>query len=127
MNKIFKILIILKNASIANKSSAFIIYNRRYLKVLKKLTIENLILGYKILRNLKKIIVFLRFLNFGGSPFNKLQIIGHNRLPIVFSSKSLYKLLGGSGLYLIFTTKGILTHHECIRFNLGGVCFCHIL
>nr|YP_009114983.1 ribosomal protein S8 [Saccharina latissima]AIZ58348.1 ribosomal protein S8 [Saccharina latissima]ALG63431.1 ribosomal protein S8 [Saccharina sp. ye-C] len=87
-------------------------------KVLDILWKENLIKGYTK-TNEGIITVFLRYHD--GSPIcTRLVIISRPRDRIYLSLLDLARLSNDFGVLILSTTKGIMTHEQCIRKGEGG-------
>ena len=87
-------------------------------KVLDILWKENLIKGYTK-TNEGIITVFLRYHD--GSPIcTRLVIISRPRDRIYLSLVDLARLSNDFGVLILSTTKGIMTHEQCIRKGEGG-------
>jgi len=61
--------------------------------------------------------------------FKKVKLISTSSKKFYISHKGLclLKKSVGSSVYIISTDRGLLTHQDCIKANIGGIILCGIL
>jgi len=113
------------NLHIAAKRLAFeILYTRKNFHTVKILTRLGLFFNFLLIKKTShlyiKILIRYYYLNRVGFNFKLIT------KPSIFYSLSLKALLllskkSGRAIYLISTSHGIITHHEAIKKNVGGI------
>ena len=90
---------------------------------------DGYIRGYTLKVNQRKHItefeIFLKYVN-NMPTFRKIQRISTPGARIYFSIKRLHKLNNHLCLYILTTSKGLLSHKNAIRNNVGGEIICKI-
>ena len=110
----------LKNNNIILKNKILIKLSKKNLNYLNLLLNTGFIRGYKIVNN--KIEVLLKYIN--NKPLiNKIKIISKPSCRVYINKK---QKLNNNGLYIISTSKGLLTNKQIKEYNLGGELICHI-
>ncbi len=113
----------IKNGYLANKS---IIIQQKTKQIIKFLNIfikEGLIKSYKISNENNNLIqIFLKYNN--NSIFKNLKRISKPGKRVFIKNKDLFKIK--KGLYIISTSKGLLTHIQAKKKNVGGELICII-
>ncbi|MGK7947156.1 MAG: 30S ribosomal protein S8 [Microcystaceae cyanobacterium] len=75
----------------------------------------------------KKLIISLKYKGKGRQPIiNTLERVSRPGLRVYSNRKNLPKVLGGIGIAIISTSKGIMTDREARRQNVGGEVLCYV-
>jgi ribosomal protein S8 len=117
----------IKISSLNKKKYFYFKFNKRNLPFLRKFIQLNLISGVRILKN-KKLKIFISYVN--GKPlYTKIKFLYKASNKFVVNLKTLVKInkYRNNGVYLLFTSKGLVTNHEAVLFNTGGILFCKIM
>ena len=123
LNQMFSLI---NKASLANHGEINIKTTKKCLKVLQILYREGLIRGFTYNKYRTKILI--KFTDSSTKPVIKTIInISTNGRILFFNTKMLTKLASTNELYLISTSKGILTLKEALLENVGGILFCKII
>lgn len=124
--EIIKSLNKLKNASLSNKESICLKYNKFTLNLLKFLYEEGFVLSFivfndkKSIYSLRKIKVCLRF--FYNKPVLKeLKVLSSSSKASFLSHKNIVRLNSKKALYCFSTSQGVLSALTCKKRKLGGV------
>jgi small subunit ribosomal protein S8 len=94
-------------------------------KLLKE---EGYISEYEIVEagKFKVINITLKYDNNGKSVITKLERISKPGLRHYSKSKNLQKVLGGMGVAIVSTSKGLLTDRKARKENVGGEILCYV-
>lgn len=124
MNNNLKILISLKNASMARKESIIIKKPTKFIyNLLSTLYNEGLIQSFVINKSSSDIIIFLRY-SYNKDVFKNLKIFSKATMLSYLTYADICKLSNKRFLLIFSTTKGFLTGLECKKQHLGGkLCF----
>ncbi|MGK7930240.1 MAG: 30S ribosomal protein S8 [Microcystaceae cyanobacterium] len=75
----------------------------------------------------KKLLLTLKYKGKNRQPIiNTLQRVSRPGLRVYSNQKNLPKVLGGIGIAIISTSKGIMTDREARRQNVGGEILCYV-
>jgi small subunit ribosomal protein S8 len=123
LNSMFSLI---NNASFSNQGEINIKTTKKCLKVLQLLYREGLIRGYTY--NKYRTTIYIKFTGSTTKPVIKAIIsISTNGRIIYANTKVLSKLINANELFLVSTSKGILTLKEALQYNVGGILFCKII
>ena len=122
-----------RNACLAKKSSVLIPYtslNQQIANILEK---EGYILTVQVALNGKDLIIRLKYKSktiYNGkkkdSCLTNLRRISRPSLRIYTNRKEIPRLLGGTGIIILSTPRGILTDREARALGIGGEILCSI-
>jgi small subunit ribosomal protein S8 len=116
----------IQNGFLSNKSKITYKYKSKFLINFLNILINNgYIYGFKIIKN-KNIIVFLKYIDNQPS-IKKIKIISKKKKNLYLKNKQLLNLNTSLNLYIISTCKGILSHKQALKYNLGGELLCKII
>lgn len=121
VNTVIDLVIRLKNGYLAKKDGVNLIYSKLAEQVIKVLKREKYIKDYKIARdnNKKSIEAFLLYQ--GGRPaLTEVKIISKPGRRIYNKVKDLKPTLGGLGITILSTPKGVMTDKEARKNKIGG-------
>lgn len=110
----------LKNGQSLKKS--YILQRKTSLcsQVLDLLWDEGFILGYKIYpKNPDYLIIFLKY-NGNLPVILKVSSISKPGKRVYFSIKDIWKIESSTGLFIITTNKGVVSHNKCRKLHIGG-------
>lgn len=121
-------LIRIRNAQKQNLIEVEILYTKKILRILKIFYYEGFIRGFKINRNKKKIIVFLKYLN--SKPIIKsLLIVSKKKNPVFLTHLEILNMLRiTTSSYIFSTIDGFIGSSEYLSKNMkqGGLFLCKI-
>lgn len=116
----------LKTSVQSGQGSVLFPKNTFYLKFLKLLFLEGLV--SKVVRtNSGKLKVFLKYSSNGTPSFKEIKFLSTPGKNSYMTYIQLAKAASGFGLVIVSTNKGLMTHHSCIKFKIGGTALCYII
>ena len=88
---------------------------------------EGYITGYEINEegNIRDIVVTLKYMD-GDAVIKGLKRISKPGRRVYTSVENLPKVLGGLGIAIVSTPKGVITDKECRKHNVGGEVLCYV-
>ena len=88
---------------------------------------EGYITGYEIKEegNIRDIVVTLKYMD-GDAVIKGLKRISKPGRRVYTSVENLPKVLGGLGIAIVSTPKGVITDKECRKHNVGGEVLCYV-
>ena len=100
--------------------------NQRIVDILKR---EGYILDYKIIEDNKQgmIRVYLKYGPNKKPVISKLIRVSKPGRRIYVKTKEIPKVMGGLGIAILTTSKGILTDKEARKLNVGGEVICYVM
>lgn len=125
----------IRNAILVRKDTVVVIntqMNKNICDILKK---EGFITNFYISKTKKyELIIVLKYINQALSKkysknipcITNLKRISKPGLRVYSSSKKIPKILGGLGLIILSTSKGLLTDKEARNFQIGGEIICSV-
>lgn len=118
---VINLFILLKNAALFQQRSTKIFFNQIFIKLLKIMYQEGLILSYKVTQKNSKtmIIIYLRYI-YKQALLKHLKILSTNTRPVFISYKELCFMNDINIFFLLATTKGFLSNIQCKKAKLGG-------
>jgi len=121
MKKLFKNLIIeLKNSQISKRKFVFQPKTKLTIALLNILWNEGFILGYKVSHlNLEFLKVFLKYKE-NKPVINSIKLISKPGRRLYYKVSQLWKLDSKKKLFVLSTSKGLMTIHECKKTRIGG-------
>lgn len=98
------------------------------LEVARILKDEGYILNYKIVDegSHKAIRVYLKYQDNGGPVISSLERVSRPGCRVYVGSREIPKVLGGLGVSILTTPKGVMTGKEARRQNVGGELLCRV-
>lgn len=113
----------IRNALAVKKPKVTIPYSKIKLAIAKILEKENFISGFEIVSNkknkFKNIVINLKYKD-GNPAIHELKRISKPGCRIYVKVKEIRKVKGGRGIWIISTSRGIMTGHEAKKRKLGG-------
>jgi|KNS12Surf_metaT_FD_contig_31_5306892_length_678_multi_3_in_0_out_0_2 small subunit ribosomal protein S8 len=117
-----KLLIKIRNAQKSKKRVVICSKTAMTQRLVSILKVEGFILGFSHFEfgSKKFLKIFLKYLNFLPT-ISKIKVISKPSKRIFFNSKSISKFSNNTtGLLLLHTNQGLLTHKQCKLLNIGG-------
>jgi small subunit ribosomal protein S8 len=89
---------------------------------------EGFINNYKIIGEgaVKNIRIYLRYGSKGEQVLSKLERVSRPGCRVYVSSTSVPKVLGGMGINILSTSRGLMTDHRARREKIGGELLCRV-
>lgn len=116
----------IRNACLVKKPTVCLPFTRLNQQVVKSLDREGLIMGFYIFEDCW-IIVRLRYEGLKKiSHIRGIQRVSRPGCRVYMSVKQIPKVLGGMGITLLSTSKGIMVDREARKNSLGGEVLCRI-
>ena len=117
----------IRNANAAKHASVSILFSRIKESIANILKNEGYIVDYEIKEEgaIKDIVVTLKFVD-GEEVVKGLRRISKPGRRVYSSVENLPKVLGGLGIAIVSTPKGVLTDKECRKHSVGGEILCYI-
>ena len=124
MSQSLKILITLKNASMARKEKVTIDKPTQSMcNIIALLYSEGLVQSFFVEKSSNRLIIFLRY-SFNKDVFRSLKLFSKSTTSSYFTYKDICKLSNKRFLLIFSTSKGFLTSLDCKNQHLGGkLCF----
>ena len=106
-----------------------IVYTRQTIRLLKILYRVGLVKNFSIIKLEQTLYIWLTPFFYKNVPFFKsAKLISTSSKKFYVSYRAL-KLLGrsvGSSIYILSTSRGLMTHLECLSYRTGGILLCAI-
>lgn len=118
----------IRNANMAKHSSVVIPFSKIKESIANILKNEGYITDFEIKEeenNKKNILVSLKYFE-GDAVIKGLRRISKPGRRVYSSLENLPKVLGGLGIAIVSTPKGVLTDKECRKHSVGGEVICYI-
>jgi len=99
------------------------------LEISNILKVEGFINDYKLIddrTNNKSIVLSLKYFKDGKSIIRGLRRVSKPGVRIYTGYKNISKVLSGQGIFILTTSKGILTGEKAIKAKIGGEVMCKI-
>ncbi len=117
----------IRNANAAKHATVAVPFSRIKESIANILKNEGYIVDYEIKeeKNKKDIVVTLKFVD-GEEVVKGLRRISKPGRRVYSSVDNLPKVLGGLGIAIVSTPKGVLTDKECRKHSVGGEVLCYV-
>jgi len=118
----------IRNAVRAHHSRVDVPASRMKVEIARILKEEGYISNYKIMgEGVKKTLrLYLKYGPEGESPIMNLERISRPGRRIYVGAKEIPRVLGGLGIAILSTPKGIMTGRDARRHNVGGEVLCYV-
>lgn len=125
----------IRNANLVYKSTVLVANTKINKKICEILYNEGFINKFSVFEsNNKELIINLKYKkvtsssnNFSGQPcLTNLKRISKSGLRVYSNYKEVPKILGGLGIVIISTSRGLMTDKEARHYHLGGELICSI-
>lgn len=117
----------IRNANAAKHATVVIPFSKIKESIANLLKNEGYIVDYEIKEEgaIKDIVVTLKFVD-GEEVIKGLKRISKPGRRVYSSVENLPKVLGGLGIAIVSTPKGVLTDKECRKHSVGGEVICYV-
>lgn len=117
----------IRNAITIRAEKVDIPASRMKLEVVKILKEEGFIRAYKILKDDKQGIlrIALKYID-GSSVVSGLKRISKPGRRVYVGGKEIPRVMGGVGIAILTTSKGVASDNTCRRESIGGEVLCHV-
>jgi small subunit ribosomal protein S8 len=120
----------IRNANSANHEKVDVPFSKMKQEIIRIIKEEGFIKNYRVLDEegnpQGKLRVFLKYGPKRERVINSVQRVSKPGCRVYRSADSLPKVLGGLGVAVISTSKGIMTDRQARRQNVGGEVICYI-
>lgn len=118
----------IRNAGMADHESVEMPSSKFKLELAKVLKSEGFIADYSVkeVDKFKVLKVILKYQENGKPLITKLKRVSKPGLRIYMKSKNLPKVMGGLGIAIVSTSKGLLTDRKARKENVGGEVLCQV-
>lgn len=120
MFEIYRLLINIKNGQTSKKAVVLHSLNQTNVSLLSLLWEEGFISGYSFSSKKNYLKIFLKYNN-SHSLISSVRYISKPSLKRFISASMLWKLNDKLGVFILSTSKGLLTLKKCKKYNLGGI------
>lgn len=120
-------LVRIKNAVRIRAEKVDIPASRLKLEIIKILKEEGFIKAYKVLKDEKQGIlrITLKYVD-GNSIISGLKRVSKPGRRVYVGSSNIPRVMGGVGVAILTTSKGVVTDNTCRRENIGGELLCYV-
>ncbi|NLK62692.1 MAG: 30S ribosomal protein S8 [Fusobacteria bacterium] len=117
----------IRNANTAKHEKVDIPYSKEKEAVIKLMKEEGYILNYKEIvdGNKKNIRVYIKYIG-KENVIKGLRRISKPGRRVYVGVTDVPKVLGGLGIAIVSTSKGVLTGKNCVKENVGGEVLCYV-
>lgn len=132
MNKtdpIAEMLTRIRNANLAKKEYVDVSFSKIKVSIARILKDEGFIKYYKKVERTKKygnIRIFLKFGPKGERVISNLNRVSTPGRRVYLGTNEIPRVMGGLGLAIISTSKGVMTDRECKKVGVGGELICTV-
>ena len=118
----------IRNANMVKHESVEIPASKLKIELARVLKEEGFISSYEVKEagKFKVLSITLKYDESGKSVITKLQRVSKPGLRSYSKSKNLQKVLGGMGVAIVSTPKGLLTDRKARKENVGGEVLCYV-
>lgn len=118
----------IRNAHRVAKETVDIPFSKLKEKIIQIFKEEGYIENYKVLENDSKPLIRIKFKygKKGKKVINNIKQISKPGLRVYVNTDEIPRVLGGLGVAVITTSKGIITDDKCRREKVGGEVLCYI-
>jgi len=117
----------IRNANKMRHKSLSVPASKMKLEIVRILKDEGFIRDYKYKEDNKQgqLIIYLKYIN-KEKAINNLKRISKPGLKVYVKKDEIPEVLGGLGISILSTSKGIMTGKEALRRHLGGEVICYV-
>ncbi len=118
----------IKNANMVRMEKVDIPASKLKIEMTKILKEKGFIKGYKVLKDKKQGIlrISLKYAAGGERVISGLKKISKPGRRVYVDKKEIPKVMGGFGIAILSTSKGILSDESCRREGIGGEALCYV-
>ena len=116
-----------RNGQMAKHSQVAVPFSKIKESMVSILKNEGYITGYEIKEegNIRDIVITLKYMD-GDAVIKGLKRISKPGRRVYTSVENLPKVLGGLGIAIVSTPKGVITDKECRKHSVGGEVLCYV-
>ena len=117
----------LRNGNTARHTDVKVPFSKIKESIANILKNEGYIAGYEIKEegNIRDIVITLKYMD-GDAVIKGLKRISKPGRRVYTSVENLPKVLGGLGIAIVSTPKGVITDKECRKHSVGGEVLCYV-
>lgn len=118
----------IRNAYMIKSKNTNVLYSKVNIGILNIMKKEGYISDYKevdVRKGVKEITVTLKYLG-TSSVINKIERVSKPSQRIYLKSEDLKGVIGGLGIYILSTSKGVISDYEAKVNNIGGEVLCKV-
>ena len=117
----------IRNGNMAKHAQVAVPFSRIKESIANILKNEGYIAGYEIKEegNIRDIVITLKYMD-GDAVIKGLKRISKPGRRVYTSVENLPKVLGGLGIAIVSTPKGVITDKECRKHSVGGEVLCYV-
>lgn len=118
----------IRNAGMADHSSVEMPSSKLKVELAKVLKAEGYIIDFAVkeVDKFKILSINLKYKEDGKPIISKLKRVSKPGLRIYMKSKNIPKIIGGMGIAIVSTSKGLLTDRKARKENIGGEVLCYV-
>jgi len=118
----------IRNAGSAGHNSVEMPSSKQKVELAKVLKEEGYIAGYKVKEEgkFKVLVIEVKYQSEGLPIIRKIQRVSKPGLRVYKKAKNLDKILGGLGVAIVSTSKGLLTDRKARKEKVGGEVLCYV-
>ena len=118
----------IRNANTVSHATVEVPASKLKVQLAKLLKEEGFIADYEVKEEgkFKNIVITLKYEANGKPVITKLQLVSKPGLRHYSKAKNLEKVLGGMGIAVVSTPKGLLTDRKARKENVGGEVLCYV-
>ena len=118
----------IRNAGMADHASVEMPSSKLKVELAKVLKAEGYIESFAVkdVDKFKILSIILKYKNDGKPIISKLKRASKPGLRVYMKSKNIPKILGGLGVAIVSTSKGLLTDRKARKENVGGEVLCYV-
>ena len=118
----------IRNANMVSHATVEVPSSKLKVQLAKLLKEEGFIADYEVKEEgkFKVIVITLKYESNGKPVITKLQRVSKPGLRHYSKAKNLEKVLGGMGIAVVSTPKGLLTDRKARKENVGGEVLCYV-
>ena len=115
----------IRNGQMARKPMVIVPTSSKKVSILKVLHQEGYIESFEVVGDLKaQIVIHLKYFNKGQPVIVKIKRVSRPGLRVYARKGRLPKVMGGLGIAILSTPKGVVTDKEATRLGQGGEVLC---
>ena len=118
----------IRNAVLVNHQSTTVPFSTIKLEIIKTIKTGGYIKGYKVIDKdgKKDIRIYLKYDSQNNAIINGLTRVSSPGRRVYAKKDKIPKVLGGLGIAVLSTSKGIMTDSACRQANTGGEILCYV-
>jgi small subunit ribosomal protein S8 len=118
----------IRNAIMVNHPSTIVPFSTIKLEIIKSIKTGGYIKGYKVIDKdgKKDIRIYLKYDSQNNAIINGLKRISSPGRRVYVKKDKIPKVLGGLGIAVLSTSKGVMTDSACRQANTGGELLCYV-